>query len=335
MEPMTSLEVVVSARTDVGRVREANEDACSITELQSGLEIDAFDADRAVDVGKRGLLLALSDGMGGAEAGEVASALVVEVLQAELQRAEDGPIAHLFEEAVRRANGAVHEAAQQTTLRGMGATLVAVFIRGAQAYIAEVGDSRAYLLRGARLRQITKDQSMVQLLVDQGVMTAREARNSPGRNVILQAMGLLPDVRVAIGRLHLRRTDRLLLCSDGITNAVTDDELREILTGSRPREACETMIALANERGGHDNETAIIADVHGEQLAAPAEFESVTSTYEVLKSFHPAKRPPGMPVAAPPSDAVPEPMDDDAPDIQIVDEASDRRQWIDTLRSRK
>lgn len=335
VEPGESLQVIVSAKTDVGRVRDANEDACAITELQSGFAIDAFDADRAVDVGKRGLLLSLSDGMGGAEAGEVASALVVEVLQAELQRAqaEDGPIVHLFEEAVRRANGAVHEAAQQSDRRGMGATLVAVFIRGEQAYIAEVGDSRAYLLRGTRLRQITRDQSMVQLLVDQGVMTAREARNSPGRNVILQAMGLLPDVRVAIGRLNLRRTDRLLLCSDGITNAVTDDELREIMTGSRPREACETMIALANERGGHDNETVIIADVHSEALAAPAEFESVTSTYEVLKSFHPAKRPPGFPQAAEPLPDLP--TDDLEPEIQVVETEADRKQWIDTLRSRK
>jgi len=334
VEPGESLQVVVSAKTDVGRVREANEDACAITELQSGFAIEAFDADCTVDVGKRGLLLSLSDGMGGHQAGEVASALVVEVLQAELQRAqaEEGPIVHLFEEAVRRANGAVHEAAQQSDRRGMGATLVAVFIRGEQAYIAEVGDSRAYLLRGTRLRQITKDQSMVQLLVDQGVMTAREARNSPGRNVILQAMGLLPDVRVAIGRLNLRRTDRLLLCSDGITNAVTDDELREIMTGSLPREACETMIALANERGGHDNETVIIADVHGEALAAPAEFESVTSTYEVLKSFHPGKRL-GL---AQPAEALPDlPTDDLEPEIQVVETEADRQQWIDTLRSRK
>ncbi|HSN28425.1 MAG TPA: PP2C family serine/threonine-protein phosphatase [Kofleriaceae bacterium] len=334
MEPGTSLQVVVSARTDVGRVRDANEDAFSITELQSGFAIDAFDADRAVDVGQRGLLLALSDGMGGHQAGEVASALVVEVLQAELQRAEDGPIVHLFEEAVRRANGAVHAAAQRADRRGMGATLVAVFIRGTQAYIAEVGDSRAYLLRGGRLRQITRDQSMVQLLVDQGIMTAREARNAPGRNVILQAMGLLPDVRVAIGRLELRRTDRLLLCSDGVTNALTDDELRGILTESSPREACETMIALANERGGHDNETVIVADVHGQALVAPPEFETVTSTYEVLQAFHPAKRPPGIPAYLPPSDSVPELVDEDLePEIHVLD--GDRQQWIDTLRSRK
>lgn len=335
------MQVVVSARTDVGRVRDANEDACSITELHSGLLIDAFDADRCVDVGSRGLLLALSDGMGGHAAGEVASALVLEVLQAELQRTADGPIAHLLEAAVLRANGAVHEAAERTDRHGMGATLVAVFVRGAQAYIAEVGDSRAYLLRGPRLRQITRDQSMVQLLVDQGVLTAREARTAPGRNVILQAMGLEPDVRVAIGRLDLRKTDRLLLCSDGVSNALTDDELRQIMTESRPREACETMIALANERGGHDNQTVIIADVHGEALAAPAEFETVTSTYEVLQSFQAGKGLASlMSAATTASAAVPEPLPDDLePEIYVVEpspteRARHRQSWIDILRSK-
>ena len=143
----------------------------------------------------------------------------------------------------------------------MGATLTAVFIRGTEAYIAEVGDSRGYLLRNGRLRQITRDQSMVQMLVDQGVMSREDARKAPGKNVILQAVGLAPDVRVAIGRLELRRGDRLMLCSDGVSNQITDDELRQIMTRSEPREACETMIALANERGGDDNETVIVADV--------------------------------------------------------------------------
>jgi serine/threonine protein phosphatase PrpC len=338
VEPTTSLQLVVSAKTDVGRVREANEDACAITELQSGLAIEAFDADRWVDVGKRGLLLALSDGMGGHEAGEVASALVLDVLQAELSRAADGPTDHLLEEAIRRANGAVHEAAQDNDRRGMGATLVAVFVRGRQAYIAEVGDSRAYLLRGPRLRQITRDQSMVQMLVDQGVLSPEEARHAPGKNVILQAMGLQPEDRVAIGRLELRQTDRLLLCSDGITNALTDDELRQIMTESKPREACETMIALANERGGHDNQTVIIADVHGDSLAAPVEFETVTSTYEVLKAFHPGRM--AQAGVAKPVEAIPEEMSEDLePEIHVVEptpaeKAKERQSWIDVLRSK-
>jgi hypothetical protein len=124
-------------------------------------------------------------------------------------------------------------------------------------------------------------------------MTPAEARKAPGKNVILQAVGLNPDVRVAIGRLELRRGDRLMLCSDGVTNQINDDELREILTKSEPRAACDTIIALANERGGDDNETVIVADVLGEELNEPVEFESVTSTFEVLQAFE--ARPSGKP----------------------------------------
>jgi hypothetical protein len=132
---------------------------------------------------------------------------------------------------------------------------------------------------------MTRDQSMVQMLVDQGVMSREDARKAPGKNVILQAVGLAPDVRVAIGRLELRRGDRLMLCSDGVSNQMSDEELRQILTRSEPREACETMIALANERGGEDNETVIVADIVGEDLSDPMEFETVTSTFEVMQAF--------------------------------------------------
>ncbi|MGE3764257.1 MAG: PP2C family serine/threonine-protein phosphatase [Kofleriaceae bacterium] len=270
--------------TDVGRARETNEDAWSIIDLASGKKIDAFREDHTVDVQERGVLLALSDGMGGAEAGEVASALVLESLEKALERDQKGAIHEQLEAAVQRANRNVFFEAKLENRQGMGATLVALFIRGDEAYVAEVGDSRGYLLRKGRLRQITRDQSLVQLLVDQGVMTPDEARASPSKNVILQAMGLAKDVRVAIARLRLRNGDRFILCSDGITNPVSDPELQKILTDSEPRAACETMIALANDRGGEDNQTAIVADVTGD-LPAPDEFETVTETYEVLKRY--------------------------------------------------
>jgi serine/threonine protein phosphatase PrpC len=330
-----AIKVVVCAKSDVGRARETNEDACSITELASGDVIDASNVDRTVAVGSRGLLLALSDGMGGHQAGEVASALVLETLQAELRRDADVPLDKHLEAAVVRANRLVHDAATTAERAGMGATLTAVFVRGTEAYIAEVGDSRGYVLRGGRLRQMTRDQSLVQLLVDQGVMSAAEARDAPGKNVILQAMGLGTEVRVAIGRLALRRGDRLLLCSDGITNEVTDDELRQILTDSRPREACETMIALANERGGRDNETVIVADVLGDDLATPMEFETVTSTYEVLQAFQ-AGQSVGRMSPQPP----PEPADaDDEVEIEVVEPAAEEpahqhHGWIQSLRSK-
>ncbi|HUQ01414.1 MAG TPA: PP2C family serine/threonine-protein phosphatase [Kofleriaceae bacterium] len=305
------IKMKVSARTDVGRVRTTNEDGLAVNDLASGAQIDAQSGDKAVDVQERGVLLALSDGMGGHQAGEIASALVLESLQAAMQQAARGPIHMQLEEAVKRANQTVMEAAHADNRRGMGATLTAVFVRGGEAYIAEVGDSRAYLLRNGRLRQITRDQSLVQLMVDHGVMSPEEAKRSASKNVILQAMGLAPDVRVAIARLELRRNDRFLLCSDGVTNEVSDEELKETLTGSPPRAACETMISLANERGGRDNSTVIVADLSGEGLELPDEFETVTSTYEVLQAFEanlgsgPAITPPPLqPSAAPMSPAI-------------------------------
>jgi serine/threonine protein phosphatase PrpC len=288
-----AIKVLVCAKTDVGRARQTNEDACSVTELETGTVIDAEGADRTLELGTKGVLLAVSDGMGGHQAGEVASALVLESLQRELAQDPSKPLHKHLEDAVHRANRRVHNAARSADRHGMGATLTAIFIRNTEAYIAEVGDSRGYLLRNGRLRQMTRDQSMVQMLVDQGVMSASEARKAPGKNVILQAVGLNPDVRVAIGKLELRRGDRLLLCSDGVTNQITDDELRTILTRSEPREACETIIALANDRGGEDNETVIVADVIGEELPEVVEFETVTSTFEVLQAFE--ARPTGKP----------------------------------------
>jgi len=355
-----AIKVLVCAKTDVGRTRQTNEDACSITELASGKEVDALGRDATVDVGGKGVLLALSDGMGGHQAGEVASALVLESLGAELSQDGKGPVHRQLEDAVQSANRRVHEAAQAADRHGMGATLTAVMIRGTEAYVAEVGDSRGYLLRGGRLRQITRDQSMVQLLVDQGVLSHEEARRAPGKNVILQAVGLAPDVRVAIGRLELRRGDRLMLCSDGVSNQVTDEELRQILTDAPPREVCDTIIALANERGGEDNETVIVADVIGEDLEEPPEFETVTQTFEVLQAFEtrPTKQRRRTPPLGAPAEPVPrvvmrpgagessDPEIEVLPDLDAADEpasdeavraeteASNQRGWVQSLLSR-
>jgi serine/threonine protein phosphatase PrpC len=330
VEPTSRIQVVVCAKTDTGRARDTNEDTCSITEIASGFVIDALDHDRTVDVGQKGILLALSDGMGGHQAGEVASALVLESLQAEMQRDTQVAAEKHLEKAIHQANRMVHDAAKSAEREGMGATLTAAFIKGTQAYIAEVGDSRGYLLRNKRLRQMTRDQSLVQMLVDEGVMSAEDARHAPGKNVILQAMGLVSDVRVAIGRLNLRKADRLMLCSDGITNEITDAELRQIMIDSRPREACETMIALANERGGRDNQTVIIADVMGEELAEPVEFETVTSTYEVLQAFQRrAKTAPPEPL--PDDDAFPEVIVEEPPPEERVRQ---RNSWIKSLKSK-
>jgi serine/threonine protein phosphatase PrpC len=288
-------------------VRANNEDAFSVTDLATGTSFETRDGAAAIDVREKGVLLALSDGMGGHQAGEVASALVLDSLKMAMQASASDSIEAKIEAAVRRANAEVARAARTGDKGGMGATLTAVFVAGADAFVAEVGDSRAYLLRTGRLRQITRDQSLVQMMVDRGLLSKEDARVSPHKNVILQAMGLSDDVRVAIARLRLRRGDRLLLCSDGLSNSLSDDELREILKSDDPAAACRRLIASGNEHGGEDNLTAIVAELEGDGLDPPRPAESVTATFEVIKEFvepddrstPPPPPPSSMPAGAP------------------------------------
>ncbi len=281
-----AVRLTIGAGSDVGKARTNNEDSFAVADLASGRRLENEPMPQLLDVTDSGILLALSDGMGGHEAGEVASALVVDhVRKALTAESVTGSLESRIEDAVKRANAEVQQAAVATNKRGMGATLTAVFVHGADAYVAEVGDSRAYLLRSGRLRQMTRDQSLVQLLVDGGVLSPEEAKKSPHKNVILQAMGLEEEVRVAIGRLKLRRGDRLMLCCDGISNALSDDEIRTLMSLHAPQGACDGMIALANDRGGEDNLTVIVAEVDGEGVAKPARLETVTGTYEIIQAF--------------------------------------------------
>jgi serine/threonine protein phosphatase PrpC len=192
---------------------------------------------------------------------------------------------------VQKAHHVVWEAAHHTGREGMGATLTAVFVQaqrsGATAFIAEVGDSRAYLLRAGTITRLTKDQSYVQLLLDAGALDAKEVAESPLRNVILQAMGHQRPIEVALGKLELRGRDCLLLCSDGLTNAVTDDEIRSVILGAANLEqAADRLIDLANQRGGDDNITVLAAGVGGD-LAPGHAGEKVDQTFEILASFEP------------------------------------------------
>jgi serine/threonine protein phosphatase PrpC len=303
---MGEIIATLAAKTDVGRVRTTNEDAFVIADVASGNPIDAASQELRQVVPDRGILLALSDGMGGHQAGEVASALVLESLRDAL-RSDDGvPTERRIELAVQRANANVVEAAKSADKKGMGATLTALLIEGANAYLAQVGDSRAYLLRDGRIRQLSRDQSLVQLLVDGGVMTPEEAKHAPQKNVILQAMGLAADVRTAVARLHLRRGDTVLICCDGLSNALTDEELGSLLVSSTPGDACARAIALANERGGEDNLTVIVARFDGGALSPPE--GRITQTFEELAAFVGAPKAAAAPpkAAAAPKPAGPE-----------------------------
>jgi PPM family protein phosphatase len=278
-------QVVVEAfgKTDIGRVRPHNEDTFSVADLTTDQPYPVSSMARFA-VGARGVLVAVSDGMGGAAAGEVASALVVESLRDYLDdECREADILASIKCAVEETNREVWEAASETGRKGMGATLTAVVIHRALAHIAQVGDSRAYLIRGGRISRITKDQSYVEFLIDAGMITREEAENSPYKNVILQAMGVRPEVQIGLGRLAMRRGDTFLLCSDGLWEKVHDDEMLAIVTGAAGFEnACDGLIALANERGGEDNITVLLASVDGSTLGEAHTGEGVTNSLEKL-----------------------------------------------------
>lgn len=255
---MSNVRIVLAGQTDVGKVREANEDAFLLADLDRNQQSVQH---AEWSVGGRGLLLAVSDGMGGAAAGEVASAVSLQALLAELQRDDrSGDVPERLKRVVRRASQRVREESQQPDRRGMGATLTAALFCGNVVHLAQIGDSRGYLIRGGEIRQVTHDQSYVQLLVDEGLMTPEEAERSPQKNVLLQAMGQAGKLRVDLGRLAVRSGDRLLLCSDGLTNAVGDQDIAKLATGDE-RSACSALVDAANAAGGPDNITVVLASV--------------------------------------------------------------------------
>jgi PPM family protein phosphatase len=284
-QDMTDITLTFAALSDVGLTRSINEDAFQLTDLSTGASFDASPSNGQFRVGRRGALLTLSDGMGGHAAGEIASSTVISSVRSTLQAGSEAPAEQRLEAAVRRANADVIEAAQTKGRHGMGATLTAVLVDHTTAYVAEVGDSRAYLLRAGQLKQLTRDQSLVQMLVDQGLMQPEEAENSPRKNILLQAMGSVEEVHAAIVQVGLRQGDKLLICSDGISNAVTHAELLQILHANAPWPACAQLIQLANDRGGEDNLTAVVALFEGSGLPAPVPSETVTGTYSVIKDF--------------------------------------------------
>jgi PPM family protein phosphatase len=281
------IDISVYGQTDAGLVRPSNEDAFVIADLTGDSLLQEQRIAR-FEVGQRGVLLAVSDGMGGHAAGEIASALVVESLRRSMARRTGEPQDTLLEEAVLQANREVWEAAHYPGRENMGATLTAMFIHGSVAHIAEVGDSRAYLLRNGNALQVTRDQSYVQLLVEAGVFNQEQAKASGISNVILQAMGLSPDVTVALGRLDLRDRDALVLCSDGLSNKVSVEELRDfVLTSPHLDLACTRMIDLAKARGGEDNITAVVCGISGD-LPKLVATESLSQTLHVLREFEPS-----------------------------------------------
>ena len=250
--------------TDVGRIREHNEDNYLIADLTArGRVID--DQTSSHTVGPRGLLFAVCDGMGGAAAGEVASQMAVDVIHAIVQDA-DAPadrdrFAQRLVAAVQEAGARIFLAAKSNReRRGMGTTATVAGVHGSTLFVGQVGDSRAYLLRGGRLRQITRDQSLVSKLIDAGQLSEDEAESYEHAHIILQALGTADTVSVDLSYVDLCRGDAVMLCSDGLSGLATFEQIADAMASvDDPVACCQRLIEAANEAGGHDNITVITA----------------------------------------------------------------------------
>ena len=242
--------------SDVGKLREANEDSFLIAPERK--------------------LYIVADGMGGHAGGGFASKKILELVITELDR-----IANLQEttqplmnheertvtqfrllRALQRANQALFEISlKEQNLRGMGTTLTAVQFDEKYANFAHIGDSRGYLIRDGQLRQLTEDHSWVQEQVKMGVLSAEEAKNHPLKNIITRSMGHERDVKVDLLKHEFKTGDKYLLCSDGLSNMVNDEELQKIVVDNSIEDAITAMIKRANEEGGYDNITVVLAEV--------------------------------------------------------------------------
>jgi protein phosphatase len=237
--------------TDPGCVRPQNQDAFKMEQLD-----------------KNALLCVVCDGMGGAKSGNVASTLAVDVFSQEVLAAYKSGMSFeqmtaLMLSAGKTANTAVYTKAQQgEEFRGMGTTLVAALIQGKCAAVLNVGDSRAYRINRGGIRRVTTDHSVVELMIQRGEVTQEEARHYPGRNLITRAVGTESDVKCDLFRLDLDRGDCVLLCSDGLTNLVDDQEiLFEVVHGANKQRCCQSLLKIAQNRGAPDNVTCVLVQL--------------------------------------------------------------------------
>ena len=234
--------------TDPGCVRKQNQDAYQIEELD-----------------RNTLLCVVCDGMGGAKSGNIASSLAMDVFVEEVRRTwtpsmDQEKVDQMMLSAAKLANFTVYDQAQQfPEFEGMGTTLVALLIKGKKATIANVGDSRCYGLSRRGIRQITQDHSLVQMMVDRGDLTAEMAKTYPGKNFITRAIGTESTVACDLFHQNVSRGDYFLLCSDGLSNMMDDQEiLFEVVHGVNKQHCCRRLLDIAKNRGAPDNVTSVL-----------------------------------------------------------------------------
>ena len=278
--------VELYAKSDVGRVRRGNEDNFLVLDLsteQTWTGTDgttAPDKLRRFDLGNKGLVLVVSDGMGGALAGDVASRMAVDSVREMLVGAGGeepcDPSIDLVEclkNATVYANLAIHLRSQEDSrCAGMGATFTGAAVKGNSLDLVQVGDSRGYVIRRGQIRLATKDQSLVQQLVDVGQISESEAETHMFRNVILQALGAQSEISPVTGKIRLRQGDAVLLCSDGLSGKLRAEDIQHIVANSDGDlvKACDGLVEEANNRGGEDNITVVLARFLGDDLEEPS-----------------------------------------------------------------
>lgn len=236
-------------KSDIGKVRSTNQDAYHIAKISENVAWSV-----------------VCDGMGGASGGNVASLVAVGALSDNINKnynlqMEDESIKNLLITSITNANVLVnHKSHQNTELSGMGTTVVLSFIKDGVAHIAHAGDSRAYLVGDNAITQITRDHTMVQYLVDTGEITTEEAKTHPKKHLITRALGVQETIDVEYNYIKLNKNDKILMCSDGLTNLVEADEIFQIVKENNFDEAIEILVELANERGGTDNITVVMME---------------------------------------------------------------------------
>ena len=323
-EEAVVIDVDLFARTDVGQVREHNEDnflVADLTQKSRGL----LEANRKATIGCHGTVFAVCDGMGGAAAGEIASQLAVDILYERMvdglvpeQKVERNELARRLVRSVEAAGLRIfQEAKADRTRRGMGTTVTAAALVDDVLFLAQVGDSRGYILRQGQLVQVTRDQSLVNQLIEAGQLTEEEAETFEHNNIILQALGTADTVQVDLTYAELRKGDTLLLCSDGLSGMIRFDDIRDtLLQFSEPLEACKALTEKANVAGGHDNITVIVVKFDGKGLpdpndSEPLKYRKYSLPEEPAELTSPARRLPSMSPAPAPTGPSPLPASSD------------------------
>lgn len=239
--------------SDIGQVRQKNEDAAGFSRPSGKRERE-----------EKGTVFVVADGMGGHRGGEIASKLAVDTIISNYFASEEPDLVECLRESFDKANKLILEKSQSdASLFGMGTTCTAMVMLNDQAHFGHVGDSRAYVLRGGKLIQLTEDHSLVGEMVRSGILSDEDAQHHPKRNVITRSLGTTEELATDFPQTpyEINDGDTFLLCSDGLTSLVSDVEVREILGNGTAKKCCSELVALANEKGGKDNITVQVIKV--------------------------------------------------------------------------